>query len=413
MFGTRGEPESLASENFVELLDVYLESYATVDLNLFGGTQDLVREAMAKSDLVLGDDGCLFVGGNILGRQEELLALDPHERVSIFEKAGANLYPPAPEGIPNILVAEPAQRELLKMRETEVHTSLRIEASATYEHGLVFSKVRENDIKVELSFGSELFKVHVDPASAHRIDGLEIDYGLRGGESSTGEDKNKADAKPGFVIRNPNKVRASDRLTNLLAQKEPRIALSPSAQNAFRGAVDSEENAKEKGIQVRAKRMGAKQCNYELDVIHENEKPEDAFEMNFEGLRLWVDRFSALILDQARIDFLTQEGQEGFKFANPNVDDGWQDGRAEELDDLIRSEINPGLAAHGGYVRLLELLEDTAFLEMGGGCQGCGMASVTLQQGIKTRVREALPSIVHIVDTTDHASGANPYYQKA
>ncbi len=98
----------------------------------------------------------------------------------------------------------------------------------------------------------------------------------------------------------------------------------------------------------------------------------------------------------------------GFVFDNPNP--LWHDDLAMQLQQLLDTQVNPGIAAHGGYITLLDFRERVAYVQMGGGCQGCGLAAVTLSQGIETAVREAIPEIERIVDTTDHASGENPYY---
>lgn len=76
------------------------------------------------------------------------------------------------------------------------------------------------------------------------------------------------------------------------------------------------------------------------------------------------------------------------------------------LDDMI----NPGVAAHGGFVELLDIQDDNVFIRMGGGCQGCGAADVTLKMGIERLIRENVPQVREILDTTDHASGTNPFY---
>jgi Fe/S biogenesis protein NfuA len=74
---------------------------------------------------------------------------------------------------------------------------------------------------------------------------------------------------------------------------------------------------------------------------------------------------------------------------------------------------NPAIASHGGRADLVAVEEDTAYLRLSGGCAGCGMAAVTLSQGIEVAIRESVPEIVNIVDVTDHASGTNPYYEAA
>ena len=77
---------------------------------------------------------------------------------------------------------------------------------------------------------------------------------------------------------------------------------------------------------------------------------------------------------------------------------------------VIDEQINPGVASHGGTVRLVDVRDNVVYVTMGGGCQGCGMASVTLTQGIKQMIRDAAPEIVDVQDVTDHAAGSNPYY---
>ena len=77
----------------------------------------------------------------------------------------------------------------------------------------------------------------------------------------------------------------------------------------------------------------------------------------------------------------------------------------------LDERINPSVAAHGGHIALVDVLEDTVYIRLEGGCQGCGMADVTLKQGIEREIRSAVPSIVAVLDTTDHAGGTNPYYQ--
>src|SRR2546427_2778353 len=70
--------------------------------------------------------------------------------------------------------------------------------------------------------------------------------------------------------------------------------------------------------------------------------------------------------------------------------------------------INPAVAGHGGYVELIDVQENRVYLQMGGGCQGCGAADVTLKAGIERLIKDELPEVVEVLDTTDHAAGANP-----
>lgn len=83
------------------------------------------------------------------------------------------------------------------------------------------------------------------------------------------------------------------------------------------------------------------------------------------------------------------------------------------ISDLLDREINPAIAAHGGFVELIEVRKNNVYLRLGGGCQGCGAADVTLKQGIAKAIRGLAPAVGEILDTTDHAAGRNPYYAPA
>jgi Fe-S cluster biogenesis protein NfuA len=81
--------------------------------------------------------------------------------------------------------------------------------------------------------------------------------------------------------------------------------------------------------------------------------------------------------------------------------------------DLLDREINPAVAQHGGFVELIDVRKNNVYLRLGGGCQGCGAADVTLKQGIEKAIRSLAPAVGEILDTTDHAAGRNPYYAPA
>lgn len=80
------------------------------------------------------------------------------------------------------------------------------------------------------------------------------------------------------------------------------------------------------------------------------------------------------------------------------------------VQQVLDAVINPAVASHGGFVKLLDVANNTVFLEFGGGCQGCGMVSVTLKYGVERTIRDEVPEVGAIMDTTDHAAGRNPYY---
>jgi Fe/S biogenesis protein NfuA len=127
------------------------------------------------------------------------------------------------------------------------------------------------------------------------------------------------------------------------------------------------------------------------------------------GFEVFVDATSAEHLDGTTIDFVESPQGSGFKIDNPNP--LWKDADAQAVQRILDQEINPAVAQHGGFVTLLDVKDGVVYIQMGGGCQGCGMVDVTLRQGIEVRIREAVPAIREIVDSTDHAGGRNPFYR--
>uniref|UniRef100_A0A832I9X7 Iron-sulfur cluster assembly accessory protein n=1 Tax=Eiseniibacteriota bacterium TaxID=2212470 RepID=A0A832I9X7_UNCEI len=148
---------------------------------------------------------------------------------------------------------------------------------------------------------------------------------------------------------------------------------------------------------------------YRLGFVSADERaPEDSVQ-EAGGFDLYVDAESLPLLKGASVDFVEASYGSGFKIDNPNP--LWTDPVALEVQKILDEEINPAVASHSGHVTLLDVKGDTAYIQLGGGCQGCGMADVTLKQGIEVRIKEAVPQIARVLDTTDHAAGANPYYR--
>jgi Fe-S cluster biogenesis protein NfuA len=85
----------------------------------------------------------------------------------------------------------------------------------------------------------------------------------------------------------------------------------------------------------------------------------------------------------------------------------------ERVAQLFDTEVNPMVARHGGAVELIDVQDGVVMLRMGGGCQGCGQADVTLRQGIEAMLRQHLPQVKGLVDVTDHSAGSSPYFAAA
>jgi Fe/S biogenesis protein NfuA len=150
---------------------------------------------------------------------------------------------------------------------------------------------------------------------------------------------------------------------------------------------------------------------YDLQLVPAAQRDPADGRFELDGLTILVDAASAPQLDGAKLDYVEALYESGFDFENPNP--LWTDPVALAVQDVIDNQINPQIASHGGFVSLLDVRGDTAYVQLGGGCQGCGMANVTLKQGVEVMIKDAVPGIVNIVDSTDHASGTNPYYKPA
>ncbi|MBL4739784.1 MAG: NifU family protein [Sneathiella sp.] len=90
---------------------------------------------------------------------------------------------------------------------------------------------------------------------------------------------------------------------------------------------------------------------------------------------------------------------------------GLQSADGHVIRQLLQDKVNPSIASHGGHITLVDVQENKVYVRLEGGCQGCGMADVTLKQGVAKEIMDLVPTIVEVLDVTDHAGGNNPYYQ--
>ncbi len=188
------------------------------------------------------------------------------------------------------------------------------------------------------------------------------------------------------------------------------IAVTELAQSKIREVIASERDVGNL-IRIRAYEVAPYRFDYDICFIEADEIAEDDVQERIEELVFVADRTSAANLEGATIDFVVGPPG-GFKFDNPRAKRSFEDPREAELNDLIEDEINPTLAAHRGHIVLHGIKDGVVYLEMGGSCQGCGMAAMTLRQGVEKQIRERFPDLLEIVDVTDHDEGKNPFYER-
>jgi Fe/S biogenesis protein NfuA len=150
---------------------------------------------------------------------------------------------------------------------------------------------------------------------------------------------------------------------------------------------------------------------YDMQLVEEGEAEAEDIVVDVGDFAVIVDPESAPYMRDVVIDYVEDLQQSGFRIGNPNPI--WTDPQAMAIQELLDTQINPAVASHGGHIELVDVHDNIVYIRFGGGCQGCGMVSVTLNQGVEQAIREAFPEIREIVDVTDHAAGTNPYYQSS
>jgi Fe/S biogenesis protein NfuA len=163
---------------------------------------------------------------------------------------------------------------------------------------------------------------------------------------------------------------------------------------------------------------------YDVSFMRRDEIDETDVVAEHGGLTVVVPRLDAPALDQATIAIDGKLGG-GLVIDNPKAPAPTSPAlrlpplpelhgdAADRVRQVLEVQINPAIAAHGGSAELVAVQDGSAYLRLGGGCQGCGMAAVTLKQGVESAILAAVPEVTQVIDVTDHAGGRNPYYQPA
>lgn len=162
---------------------------------------------------------------------------------------------------------------------------------------------------------------------------------------------------------------------------------------------------------------------YALAFVEEEKKEAGDVSVEANGIRFYMELRNAKFLEDIEIDFIENLEKSGFKIENPKVikpkieppeipesSADLSDPLVQAVQKVLDQEINPSIASHGGHITLIGVKNEVAYVRLGGGCQGCGQANVTLQQGVVVAIKNAVPEIRDVLDVTNHAVGSNPYY---
>ena len=192
------------------------------------------------------------------------------------------------------------------------------------------------------------------------------------------------------------------------------IEITQSAQDYF-GRLIEQQEMDDVGLHLTVIKPGTPLASCDLQFHVPGQSGEKELEFNYDQFNLYVPADCERWLEKAKIDFEKTDAGGQLTIKAPGIKGNKPDdsaGLSEKIAWVLETEINPGLASHGGMVNL-ELItpENEVVLRFGGGCHGCGQVNVTLQDGIEKTLKEYFPEITAVIDATDHATGDNPYYK--
>lgn len=181
--------------------------------------------------------------------------------------------------------------------------------------------------------------------------------------------------------------------------------------------------AEEEGdlLALRVEVTGVEGVDYSYDLAFEPISEADETDVIYKvgEMTVIVPENSIDNLRGATLDLPSNPMQGGLVIRNPNRPNPLGDRDsielsgtiAEKVEQLLTQQINPSLAAHGGWAGLERVEGTEVYVTMGGGCQGCAMSAATLREGITVMISEMIPEVTEVIDTTDHNAGDSPYYQ--
>jgi len=211
---------------------------------------------------------------------------------------------------------------------------------------------------------------------------------------------------------------SSTEATSPLAAVEPAddmvITLTPRAVERLKELRDEEPEGDRLGLRIEI--LGEEGTDFLYDLSFQIVTKAEMSDVirNHDGLRVIIPAKDTQNLEGATLDF----EPDGLVMRNPNRPKPFRleglthdDELSAEISVIIDTDINPALAAHGGFITYVgHDGEGKAFVTMGGGCHGCSMSRMTMLQGVQQAIKDAVPAVERVIDVTDHTTGENPYY---
>ncbi len=206
----------------------------------------------------------------------------------------------------------------------------------------------------------------------------------------------------------------------------PVLRVSEKAYSVVTEVLAGEDNAQDLALWLEVSGSTPTAYTYDMYFQAVGDASPDDWTHQQDDLRVVVPATSIDRVHGSLLDVSTDGAEEGLVIVNPNrpppsmASPAMSAPPADLSGDVaqrvllvLEEQINPSIAAHGGRADLVAVEDGAAYLRLSGGCAGCGMAAVTLSQGIEVALRESVPEVLRVVDVTDHAAGTNPYYEAA
>jgi len=199
------------------------------------------------------------------------------------------------------------------------------------------------------------------------------------------------------------------------------IEITPAARGRISEFVDAEV-VRDPALRIELDGDGASPLAsaYAISLVERDDRRKTEIAINVDSIRVFLNLDTSNLLSGARVDWVEEGGEAGFRVEDPNARAAATSGEtpefqggelADRVQHILHHEINPRIASHGGAVELVDLDEGTLYVRMSGGCQGCSASAATLRMGVERMVREAVPEVHTVVDVTDHTAGTNPYFR--
>ncbi len=198
------------------------------------------------------------------------------------------------------------------------------------------------------------------------------------------------------------------------------IEITPAARAQIQSFVD-QAVVQDPALRIELDRTNQSPLSrsYAISLVERDDRERTEIAINVDEIRVFLNLDTSNLLSGATVDWVEENGAGGFRVEDPKAKEQAKVQKselrlsgpmAERVQAVFDDVINPAIASHGGYVELVDVDDDTLYLRMGGGCQGCAASAATLRMGIERMVREQVPEIQDIIDVTDHTAGVNPYY---